>query len=188
MNCPNCFASTSCHFLLLFPLRYFKVCKAFLQSQHRGKQAVLSIYESFTSHFATIISTQMNISGNKYPYEQTQSSKCSNACKNHSIHLKSYSLMIFNSLGISLKSFQECLGILAARCASCNCMTYFYCAHRAFLPVLYIRHTLLYGDAQIKMAHLYFQKAAIILAITVFPKRLGRVMPKKALFLLECRD
>ena len=23
---------------------------------------------------------------------------------------------------------QECLGILAARCASCNCMTYFYCA------------------------------------------------------------
>ena len=24
--------------------------------------------------------------------------------------------------------FQECLGILAARCASCNCMTYFYCA------------------------------------------------------------
>ena len=146
MNCPNCFASTSCHFLLLFPLRYFKVCKAFLQSQHRGKQAVLSIYESFTSHFATIISTQMNISGNKYPYEQTQSSKCSNACKN---------------------------------CSSCNCMTYFYCAHRAFLPVLYIRHTLLYGDAQIKMAHLYFQKAAIIFAITVFPKRLGRVRPKK---------
>ncbi|EDR47210.1 hypothetical protein DORFOR_01702 [Dorea formicigenerans ATCC 27755] len=30
----------------------------------------------------------------------------------------------------SLSSFiiQECLGILAARCASCNCMTYFYCA------------------------------------------------------------
>ncbi|RHP09945.1 hypothetical protein DWZ93_04905 [Dorea sp. AF36-15AT] len=26
------------------------------------------------------------------------------------------------------KFFQECLGILAARCASCNCMTYFYCA------------------------------------------------------------
>lgn len=51
MNCPNCFASTSCHFLLLFPLRYFKVCKAFLQSQHRGKQAVLSIYESFTCVF-----------------------------------------------------------------------------------------------------------------------------------------
>ncbi|RGJ66402.1 hypothetical protein DXD50_03035 [Dorea formicigenerans] len=24
--------------------------------------------------------------------------------------------------------FQECLGILAARCTSCNCMTYFYCA------------------------------------------------------------
>ena len=23
---------------------------------------------------------------------------------------------------------QECLGILVARCASCNCMTYFYCA------------------------------------------------------------
>ncbi|RHA02275.1 hypothetical protein DW957_01130 [Dorea formicigenerans] len=23
---------------------------------------------------------------------------------------------------------QECRGILAARCASCNCMTYFYCA------------------------------------------------------------
>ncbi|MBD8930971.1 MAG: hypothetical protein EGQ79_02350 [Ruminococcus sp.] len=23
---------------------------------------------------------------------------------------------------------QECLGILAARCTSCNCMTYFYCA------------------------------------------------------------
>ena len=23
---------------------------------------------------------------------------------------------------------QECLGVLAARCASCNCMTYFYCA------------------------------------------------------------
>ena len=112
MNCPNCFASTSCHFLLLFPLRYFKVCKAFLQSQHRGKQAVLSIYESFTSHFATIISSQMNISGNKYPYEQTQSSKCSNACKNHSIHLKSYSLMIFNSLGISLKSFKNASAFL----------------------------------------------------------------------------
>ena len=26
------------------------------------------------------------------------------------------------------KIIQECLGILAARCASCNCMTYFYCA------------------------------------------------------------
>ena len=25
-------------------------------------------------------------------------------------------------------SIQEYLGILAARCASCNCMTYFYCA------------------------------------------------------------
>ncbi|RHN18286.1 hypothetical protein DWZ24_03480 [Dorea formicigenerans] len=25
-------------------------------------------------------------------------------------------------------SIQECRGILAARCASCNCMTYFYCA------------------------------------------------------------
>ena len=24
-------------------------------------------------------------------------------------------------------SIQECLGILAARCASCNCMTFFYC-------------------------------------------------------------
>ncbi|RHV02528.1 hypothetical protein DXB97_11955 [Firmicutes bacterium OM07-11] len=23
---------------------------------------------------------------------------------------------------------QECLSILAARCTSCNCMTYFYCA------------------------------------------------------------
>ncbi|RHP08912.1 hypothetical protein DWZ93_08370 [Dorea sp. AF36-15AT] len=25
-------------------------------------------------------------------------------------------------------SIQECLGVLAARCVSCNCMTYFYCA------------------------------------------------------------
>ena len=155
MNCPNCFASTSRLFLLLFPLRYFKVCKAFLQSQHRGKQAVLSIYESFTSHFATIISTQMNISGNKYPYEQTQSSKCSNACKN---------------------------------CSSCNCMTYFYCAHRAFLPVLYIRHTLLYEDAQIKMAHLYFQKSSYHIGHNCLSETSGTGDAKKALFLLECRD
>ena len=28
----------------------------------------------------------------------------------------------------SLQFFQECLGILAARCASCNYITYFYCA------------------------------------------------------------
>ncbi|RGS69992.1 hypothetical protein DW658_07040 [Dorea formicigenerans] len=27
-----------------------------------------------------------------------------------------------------LLPFQECLSILAAKCASCNCMTYFYCA------------------------------------------------------------
>ena len=27
-----------------------------------------------------------------------------------------------------LPYIQECLGILVARCASCNCMTYFYCA------------------------------------------------------------
>ena len=26
------------------------------------------------------------------------------------------------------KIIQECLSILAARCTSCNCMTYFYCA------------------------------------------------------------
>ncbi|RGR57402.1 hypothetical protein DWY33_11925 [Dorea formicigenerans] len=30
--------------------------------------------------------------------------------------------------GIFSSLIQECLGILAARCASCNCMTYFYCA------------------------------------------------------------
>ena len=30
INCPNCFASTSCHFLLLFPLR-FSICETFLQ-------------------------------------------------------------------------------------------------------------------------------------------------------------
>ena len=37
--------------------------------------------------------------------------------------------------------FQECLGILAARCASCNCMTYFSCAPlqscRRLYPVSY---------------------------------------------------
>ncbi|RGZ99038.1 hypothetical protein DW957_10930 [Dorea formicigenerans] len=34
--------------------------------------------------------------------------------------------VIFTCYLVSL--VQECLGILAARCASCNCMTYFYCA------------------------------------------------------------
>ncbi|RGR57509.1 hypothetical protein DWY33_11645 [Dorea formicigenerans] len=28
---------------------------------------------------------------------------------------------------LSILKLQECLGILATRCASCNCMTYFYC-------------------------------------------------------------
>ena len=37
----------------------------------------------------------------------------------------SFSLPLFC---FRLLPFQECLGILAARCASCNCMTYFYCA------------------------------------------------------------
>ncbi|EDR48021.1 hypothetical protein DORFOR_00678 [Dorea formicigenerans ATCC 27755] len=38
--------------------------------------------------------------------------------------------MIQENIPVSHKNLdiQECLGILAARCASCNCMTYFYCA------------------------------------------------------------
>ena len=37
--------------------------------------------------------------------------------------------------GIHLKPIQECLGILTARCASCNCMTYFYYAPITFILV-----------------------------------------------------
>ncbi|RGK80105.1 hypothetical protein DXC93_13895 [Dorea formicigenerans] len=38
-------------------------------------------------------------------------------------------LILLSQLSYSCSAFfQECLGILVARCASCNCMTYFYCA------------------------------------------------------------
>ena len=41
-------------------------------------------------------------------------------------------LSVIRAITVSVHSrmekVQECLGILAARCASCNCMTYFYCA------------------------------------------------------------
>ncbi|RHS82487.1 hypothetical protein DW928_02100 [Firmicutes bacterium AM43-11BH] len=40
----------------------------------------------------------------------------------------SFQLPLFHSRFRLIYSIQECLGILAARCASCNCMTYFYCA------------------------------------------------------------
>ena len=47
----------------------------------------------------------------------------------HRIH--NIEKITFQKICIFQKVFfliQECLGILAARCASCNCMTYFYCA------------------------------------------------------------
>ena len=44
------------------------------------------------------------------------------------LYLTTSHFHICNREGYLLIFFQECLGILAARCASCNCMTYFYCA------------------------------------------------------------
>ena len=38
------------------------------------------------------------------------------------------------------QEIQECLGILAARCASCNCMTYFSCAPLQSCRRLYLLH------------------------------------------------
>ena len=43
-------------------------------------------------------------------------------------HLKGSFEPLTACLILSILKLQECLGILAARCASCNCMTYFYCA------------------------------------------------------------
>ena len=37
-------------------------------------------------------------------------------------------LILFVLFLYHYSKIQECLGILAARCASCNCMTHFYCA------------------------------------------------------------
>ena len=42
-------------------------------------------------------------------------------------HLKGSFEPLTACLILSILKLQECLGILAARCASCNCMTYFYC-------------------------------------------------------------
>ena len=48
--------------------------------------------------------------------------------------INAYTISLIDTYTSSCLSFtilftiQECLGILAARCASCNCMTYFYCA------------------------------------------------------------
>ena len=48
--------------------------------------------------------------------------------------INAYTISLIDTYPSSCLSFtilftiQECLGILAARCASCNCMTYFYCA------------------------------------------------------------
>ncbi|RHA72044.1 hypothetical protein DW924_01645 [Dorea formicigenerans] len=54
--------------------------------------------------------------------------RCSRKLKRKGKFLKFHVRTCLFFVSFDVIQIQECLGILAARCASCNCMTYFYCA------------------------------------------------------------
>ena len=66
-------------------------------------------------------------------------------------------------------SVQECRGILAARCASCNCMTYFSCAPLQSCRRLYRLGDLLPADILNAHYDLFFPyKSVLFLTIYIF--------------------